>query len=356
MTFVSCQRQQRHDNSDTIMVNLNPQDKELSASNLMDIVEWVELKADSSSYIGYVKKLEMFSSNYYILEKQTQKCVLRYDNDGNLVNKIGRIGEGPGEYPDIYDFTIDSANSKVLVLTSDSNLYIYNLDGTFVKKTALSGGTICMIAANPCGLIGTTSYASLPDKKDGVVYLFNEYDQNYKITDEALPYTQHLLPYYFMFPSSFSTIDGNTYLVDNVHSRIISYNCHEKNVTFPVSFKLDNPMPTEYFSDMRFIEHQRSFNWLKSSVITSQGIIAEYIYDGNLSIAVIDWDGKVQTQGVYRGVFPSCYVADDVILSPITPDMYFFYWEKLSEIPKPEFDVTEDSNLLLLKWKCKLFN
>jgi len=67
---------------------------------------------------------------------------------------------------------------------------------------------------------------------------------------------------------------------------------------------------------------------------------------------VLDRKGKVLASGQYHGPFPHCYPIDEnIIVSPIEVDIYLNYWKNQSGIKQPSFPITEDTNLLLVKWK-----
>ena len=112
-------------------------------------------------------------------------------------------------------------------------------------------------------------------------------------------------------------------------------------------------MPEKLFSDnMRFMSEQLNYNWVKDFVITGNNIIIGYIYDGKFSMSVLDRKGKVLASGQYHGPFPQCYPIDEnIIVSPIEVDIYHNYWKNQSGIKQPTFPITEDTNLLLLKWR-----
>ena len=64
----SCKNQGAVDNGGAPVVNLDPGNKELSHENVMEIIDWVEIKADSSLFIGNAAKVEAFASEYYIMD------------------------------------------------------------------------------------------------------------------------------------------------------------------------------------------------------------------------------------------------------------------------------------------------
>ena len=88
--LISCKNQGGETVNDAPIVSLNPGNNELSHENVMEFIDWIEIKADSSIFIGNPDKIEVLASDYYILDTKKQKCVLRYASDGTLKNKIGQ--------------------------------------------------------------------------------------------------------------------------------------------------------------------------------------------------------------------------------------------------------------------------
>ena len=61
-----------------------------------------------------------------------------FDRTGKFIRKIGGIGQGPGEYTRVYDFTIDPEN-KVIFLNCDLVVNKYKIDGTFLGAIKTGG-------------------------------------------------------------------------------------------------------------------------------------------------------------------------------------------------------------------------
>ena len=154
MAILSCSNKQIRNDGIYPVINLNPGSNELSHKNVMEIIGRTEIKADDALFIGEAAKIDVFNSEYYIMDDKIQKCILRYSKEGVLINRIGKSGDGPGEYPHIIDFTIDKGKSKIFILSAMSDVYIYSLDGTFEDKVNLSDDVICKVSCNPSRLNG----------------------------------------------------------------------------------------------------------------------------------------------------------------------------------------------------------
>ena len=198
----------------------------------------------------------------------------------------------------------------------------------------------------------TSSYSSRTIGSD--VFLLTEYNRDFKPIEQWFPFSQSKRPPLAILGGSRLVTYGEyTYYFDDINLDIISYDCESNHINTLMSFDLKNQMPEKFFSDnMRFMSDQLNYNWVKDFVITGNNIIVGYIYDGKFSMSVLDRKGKVLASGQYHGPFPQCYPIDDnIIVSPIEVDIYLNYWKNQSGIKQPTFPITEDTNLLLLKWR-----
>lgn len=354
LVLSSCKSQGDGNVVEVPIVSLNPGKNDLSHKDVMEIIDWIEIKADSSFYIGNATKVEYFDSDYYILDTRNQKCVLRYTSDGTLVNRIGQFGDGPEEYSSIIDFSIDKSNDRIYILTRESTLYLYSTAGIFECKVKLAEDIISGLSSNQNGLMTTSGYSTLKLNTKG--FLLTEFDHEFHQIGQWIPFSQQKRPS-FGHPGAdcIVTYGARTYCFDDINLELLAYDNKSNDVNILISFDLNNMMPEKLYSDnMRFLSEQLNYNWVKDFVIIGSNVIVGYIYGGEQSMTLLDMDGKVIISGKYHGQFPQCYPVDDnIVISPIPVDSYISYWENQSDIKKPTFQVTEDTNLLIMKWKVK---
>lgn len=103
-------------------------------SNIFEPIDVITLETTSESLIRSIDKLEFYKNNIYILDSEGSKSLLVFSKDGKYKYKIGRIGNGTGEYSEPRDFDIDE--EKVRILTHNE-LLIYDLFGQFKKNIRL---------------------------------------------------------------------------------------------------------------------------------------------------------------------------------------------------------------------------
>lgn len=88
-----------------------------------------------------------FSDNHIlVLASRNVPCKL-FRRDGSYINKIGSIGQGPGEYKNIYDAQIDEVSGRIYLLPWSTNcILVYDLQGKFERYIPLNQKYANMVA------------------------------------------------------------------------------------------------------------------------------------------------------------------------------------------------------------------
>ena len=91
------------------------------------------LETDKNCLISHIFDLQVFDDFLYVLDTRIAKSLYVFDMNGRFVRKIGSLGQGPGEYSQLTDFTIDTENRFIYLLDYYKRVHKYHLDGTFVQ-------------------------------------------------------------------------------------------------------------------------------------------------------------------------------------------------------------------------------
>lgn len=105
-------------------------------SNTFSNIEFITLETNDDCLLGEIDVIKKRNGKYYIQSGRNALHV--FDEKGNFIQKVGKLGEGPGEYPILSDF---EADNKAIYLLSMQKLYVYNLDGQFQKVINLEENT-----------------------------------------------------------------------------------------------------------------------------------------------------------------------------------------------------------------------
>ena len=87
-----------------------------SLFDLFEKVELIPLETTDSSLIKWTSKVRYHAGKYYVFD-EAQSALFIFDDRGSYINKIHRIGQGPGEYEHIYDFCLDTICSRIDMLS-----------------------------------------------------------------------------------------------------------------------------------------------------------------------------------------------------------------------------------------------
>ena len=81
--------------------------------------EMTIIQPDSIDYKG----AEIVHASSFFLAG-TEQGILRYDKEGHFMNRIGAIGQGPGEYRRFYNMAINETDRIIYVYCMDTSVQI----------------------------------------------------------------------------------------------------------------------------------------------------------------------------------------------------------------------------------------
>jgi len=118
-----------------IKVDLNNPQK-ASLFDYFSHIELIPLETSDKVLIGgNVYDLKYHQNRYYIFDGMPQFTVQAFDEKGMFITKIGRMGQGPGEYPLIEDIYFNPFTGNIDLLNPFGIIYSYDYAGKHVKTT-----------------------------------------------------------------------------------------------------------------------------------------------------------------------------------------------------------------------------
>jgi hypothetical protein len=130
----------------------------MKLSDFADSIAYIPLQGLPDFPIGWVINLEMTPSDLFVLASH-EIGLLRFNQKGKFINRIGRIGNGPGELSMGSDFTLSPEEKRVYFHRNFTyNELSYSYDGKFIEdikpdKSHLAGRTV-MLSPNRILKIG----------------------------------------------------------------------------------------------------------------------------------------------------------------------------------------------------------
>ncbi|MEA1875241.1 MAG: 6-bladed beta-propeller [Bacteroidota bacterium] len=128
-----------YDNRSTQIQSINfdasrkPQNYQLK--DIAKNIEYIELESSSESFIGEISQILYNENHILVLDKKLQEIFL-FSSKGKFIRKIGRRGNGPGEYGTV--FSVDLTPDGLIYLHSTGNKILeYNISGDFTRSIPL---------------------------------------------------------------------------------------------------------------------------------------------------------------------------------------------------------------------------
>ena len=124
------------DKTDCEVLHVDLVERPVSTEELFSKISVIPLETNDSSFLVRPVKVIIKDNRYYIVDEGVP-AVFSFDEEGHLLHKIGKKGQGPGEYREIYDAVIKEKENAVYMLSPFGSLYVYSLDGKFIKEIEL---------------------------------------------------------------------------------------------------------------------------------------------------------------------------------------------------------------------------
>ena len=135
--IASCSSQgsyKRGENELAFIDILNPSDVAKYDKGFFQDIRVIPLETNDSVLMAGCDKVIHHENRYYVLDKRFSNLFI-FDEQGKYLERIGKLGNGPGEYQSIYGFDIIESEQKVIVYSLENMaLFEYSLMGDFIQK------------------------------------------------------------------------------------------------------------------------------------------------------------------------------------------------------------------------------
>lgn len=134
LLLYSCSVDKRDVSSEILSIDKESEIRDLKMSDLYSGLEYVRLETNSESLISQVYKIIPFSDKLLLIDRELGKIFV-YSGDGEFLSTIGNKGEGPEEFSEISDVTVDRFGQRIFVLDNlRRQVLVYNFDGTYNER------------------------------------------------------------------------------------------------------------------------------------------------------------------------------------------------------------------------------
>ena len=109
--------------------------RNIKISDIADTIELVELKTPEELPVSAIWQFIPFGDYWFI---NAREGVFKFTNKGEYITTIGKPGQGPGEYPSVFDISVDKYHKEFIINAYHRVLY-YDLDGNYLRMENKSG-------------------------------------------------------------------------------------------------------------------------------------------------------------------------------------------------------------------------
>lgn len=134
MLLMGCDGKKEKSDNNIISIDV-PIDRN-DASGLFDSIfelnRYIVLETTDESLIRRLGKIVFYKSNLYVLDSDEKK-ILIFDDKGKYLKQYSHLGQGPGEYLSLTDFTLKE-DTLYLLDRMGGQLLLYNLSDSLLDK------------------------------------------------------------------------------------------------------------------------------------------------------------------------------------------------------------------------------
>lgn len=155
-------------------------------SEIFKQIRIVPLETNRDCLIGNIDKMLIENDTIYVLDEKIARSLFVFDNNGKFIRKIGKLGNGPGEYRKPRSFSIDTENKRINIY-GVGKILNYTLSGVFIRNIRTDNYSVIDIA-NQNGII-YVDHSPFMNDKDGT--LLTAFDTDGKVLNTWLPNSKY---------------------------------------------------------------------------------------------------------------------------------------------------------------------
>lgn len=194
-----------------------------SLNDLLEVKKIIKLETNKESLLGIIEDVIYRPEENLIIisDPEGAKGVFMFDADGNFIRRVGRYGNGPGEYQVIK--SIGYCNKQIIIYSNPFKLIIYSLDGIlireidFTREKWLFAADKMLVYKNDLYIYSNNSdYCVGPDnKKHRVFHIKNieKFEKGYGETEETYGFSSGDIVLFNERVVYSSVFDGNIYQI-----------------------------------------------------------------------------------------------------------------------------------------------
>jgi hypothetical protein len=362
----SCQPNKQNSNIENESIVINSNIEILYKENIVEDIRYVPLKILENNFlISHIGSIFCADSLLFIIDND-QDAIFVYDFFGNPLYKIGRTGQGPGEYIYLSDVILDREQKRIILCDIASRKIIYyDFSGRVLEEKKIPDTSINYFAKD------TKSDFFIGDRIDLEQDLLVVFDGNKNIVNSHLkinekdkkvykPYQSYLTgSHFYTFNDTvfyLSIFDYSIYsYADGKFNNEYSLNIPKTNKVTSASGNNNNNMhPFEIIDNYTI---QGLVSDMRSLIVTSDFIFFN-LWGGDFLHDNILYDRKNKKTYFYEDLFSD---TKQIYQEPLRAEyngwfVFVIYYEKGLEYLRQNvgLKIAEDDNPVLCFVKLKL--
>lgn len=195
--FASCNINNRFDNNNNIpIINLDfDRIPGFQFDSLFTNPTFVILENISNKFIESFDDIKLKGDTIYILSRSmNQKAIFAFNLNGHFLFEIDAKGYGPGEYPDIHDFYVNSDSQTVGVL-GNSKIFEYNFRGEYTGNTYDLSSQALFGIHYQNGHYYTISFKDLYEAKKSDINVFAQFDSYWNLSFQDISINRQIVEF-----------------------------------------------------------------------------------------------------------------------------------------------------------------
>ena len=132
----SNKKQEPISKSGILVINLSEDVSTVPSFLLSEVAEKLEivpLEMTDESVLSDITEMQVTDHNIWI-DHGREFYIYRFSRSGKFLNKIGSIGQGPGEYTNYLTFLVDEDKKEVYIIANTNGVLAYDFEGNFKRK------------------------------------------------------------------------------------------------------------------------------------------------------------------------------------------------------------------------------
>lgn len=113
--------------------------REVPISEIVESVEYIPLETTEKSVISRIYDAK-FTKDYIFIQQYgiSQSLLIQFDRQGKFIRYIGKAGNGPEEYNQIREFSVDEKKELIYIQSNwTKKILVYSFKGEYIKTISL---------------------------------------------------------------------------------------------------------------------------------------------------------------------------------------------------------------------------